>query len=90
MWTTLYKNSASNHGTLMFVRNKLNRTTLSSDPKKQVDATIDFVYTVVKGHWIACACEILGITDVDGTIDYPRGLLKEDLEKKREFVEGIA
>ena len=90
MWKTLYKSSACNHGTLMFFRNKLNRTTLSNDPKKQVDATIDFVYTVVKGHWIACACEILGITDADGTINYPRGLLKEGLEKKREFVEGIA
>ena len=90
MWKTLYKNSACNHGTLMFFRNKLNRKTLSNDPKKQVDATIDFVYTVVKGHWIACACEILGITDVDGTISYPRELLKDDLDKKREFVEGIA
>ena len=48
------------------------------------------MYTVVKGHWIACACEILGITDVDGAIDYPRDLLKDNLEKKREFVEGIA
>ena len=74
----------------MFFRNKLNQTTLSNDPKKQVDATIDFVYTVVKGHWIACACEILGITDVDCAIDYPRDLLKDNLEKKREFVEGIA
>ena len=66
----------------MFFRNKLNRTSLSNDPKKQVDATIDFVNTVVKGHWIACACEILGITDIEGTITIPRGLLKEDLEKK--------
>lgn len=86
----LYKNSACNHGTLMFFRNKLNRTTLSNDPKKQVDATIDFVYTVVKGHWIACACEILGITDVDSTISFPRELLKPDLDKQKKFVEGIA
>ena len=32
----------------------------------------------------------MGITDVDSAIDYPRRLLKEDLEKKRVFVEGIA
>ena len=71
----------------MFFRNKLNRTTLSNDPKKQVDATIDFVYTVVVGHWIACACEILGITDVDGKINFPRHLLKAN---KKKYVEGIA
>lgn len=64
-----------------------NRTSVSSDPKKEVDATIDFLYTVVKGHWIACACEILGITDVDGPIKYPQGIFTADL---REFVEEIA
>ena len=32
----------------------------------------------------------MGITDFDSAIDYPRRLLKEDLEKKRVFVEGIA
>ena len=87
MWKTVQEFSLQSR-TLMFFINKLNRTTLSNDPKKQVDATIDFVYTVVKGHWIACACEILGITDIDGAINYPRDLLKDNLEKKREFVEG--
>ena len=46
--------------------------------------------TVVKGHWIACACEILGIPDADSAITYPRGLPKENLQKQREFIEGIA
>ena len=32
----------------------------------------------------------MGITDVDGAIDYPRDLLKDNLERKREFIEGIA
>ena len=89
-WKTLYGKSASNHGTLRFFRNKLNRTSVSNDPKKEVDATIDFLYTVVKGHWIACACEILGITDIDGPVKFPPGLFTADLEKKREFVEEIA
>lgn len=74
----------------MFFRNKLNRTSVSSDPKKEVDATIDFLNTVVKGHWIACACEILGITDVDGPIRFPQGIFTADLQKKKEFVEDIA
>ena len=90
IWKTLYRDSASNHGTLKFFRNKLNRTSVSNDPKKEVDATIDFLTTVVKGHWIACACEILGITDVNGPIRYPQGILTADPQKKREFVEDIA
>ena len=36
---------------------------------------------------MACACDILGISDVDGPIIYPRGLFKN--KKKREFVEEI-
>ncbi len=64
--------------------------TVSNDPKKDVDATIDFLYTVVKGHWIACACEILGIADVNGPIRYPQGIFTVNQQKKREFVEGIA
>ena len=87
---TLYHNSATNHRTLTFFRNKLNRTSVSSDPKKEVDATINFLYTVIKGHWIACACEILGITDVEGPIRFPQRLFTADLQKKRAFVEGIA
>lgn len=86
----MYTNSASNHGTLRFFRNKLNCTTLTNDPKKQVDATIDFLYTVVKGHWIACACDVLGISDVDGPIRFPAGLFKADLDTKWKFIESIA
>ena len=74
----------------MFFRNKLNRTSLSNDVKKQVDATIDFLYTVVKGHWVACACEILGITSVEGPISAPRGIYNESADKQREYVEAIA
>lgn len=74
----------------MFFRNKLNRITLTRDPKKQVDATIDFIYTVVKGHWIACACEVLGIRDVDGPIKFPAGIFAADLETKWKFVQDIA
>ena len=90
LWKTLYRNSASNHGTLNFFRSKLNRTSVSNDPKKEVDATIDFLYTVVKGHWLACACEILGITDVEGPIRFPRGIFTADIQTKRAFVEEIA
>ena len=74
----------------MFFRNKLDRTSLSKEVKKQVDATIDFLYTVVKGHWVACACDLLGISDAEGPINFPRGIYKADGDKQREFVESIA
>lgn len=44
----------------------------------------------MKGHWVACACNILNISDVDGQIVLPSQLLKEDLHKKKQFVEDIA
>jgi len=45
---------------------------------------------VVKGHWIACACNVLGISDVDGPIRFPAGLFKADLDTKWKFIESIA
>ena len=51
IWKQLYKqSSASDHGTLGFFRCKLNRTTVSTDVKKDVNAALDFLLTVVKGH----------------------------------------
>ena len=43
IWKQLYKqSSASDHGTLEFFRCKLNRTTVSTDVTKDVNATLDF------------------------------------------------
>lgn len=74
----------------MFFRNKLNRTSISKDVKKQVDATIDILYTVVKGHWVACACEILGIPDSEGIIKFSADIHKAKPAEQRQFVESIA
>ena len=63
---------------------------VSNDPKKEVDATIDFLYTVIKGHWLACACEILSISTLDGPIALSEGLLKAGQKKQQLFVEGLA
>ena len=90
IWKILYKNSARSHGTLMFFRNKLNRTSLSKDVKKRVNATVDIINTVVKGHWLACACEILGISDCKGIIKLPVGIHKANAVEQRNFVESIA
>ena len=90
IWKTLYKKSATSHGTLMFFRNKLNRTSLSKDVKKHVDATIDLIYTVVKGHWVACACDILGISTAEGIVVIPEELKKAKPIDQCKFVSEIA
>lgn len=74
----------------MFFRNLLNRTSLSKNVKKQVDAILDFLYTVIKGHWIACACDILGISSVDGPVSAPRGIYMASTDTQRAYVEEIA
>ena len=73
----------------MFFRNRLNRIAVTKDPKK-VDAATDFLYTVLKGHWLACACNILGISTLDESINVPNGLYKATQSEQQWFVESIA
>ena len=60
-WKSLYKKSAGDRGTVTFFKNLLNRVAVTNEPKRDVDATVDFLQTVIKGHWLACACQILGV-----------------------------
>lgn len=55
-----------------------------------MNATIDFLETVVQGHWIACGCDILGISNPDDAVNLPAGLKKKTPSEKLQFVEGIA
>ena len=63
---------------------------MSKDPKKNVDATVDFLTTVVQGHWIACACEILGISSSDSPVTLPAGLKKAKPSEQLAYIERIA
>ena len=58
MLGSLEESPGNDFGTLTFFRNRLRRIAMSNIPKKDVNATIDLLEVVVKGHWIACACEI--------------------------------
>ena len=62
MWKALYGKSASDHGTLAFFRSQLRRVAVTADPKKDVNACVDLIYTVMKGHILACACENLNLS----------------------------
>ena len=46
-------------GHFTFFRNKLGRITVTKDYKKDVNALLDFLEIVIKGHWLAYACDDL-------------------------------
>lgn len=55
----------SDHGTLAFFRNQLRTVAVTADPKKDVSACVDLINTVMKGHILACACEVLKVAGLD-------------------------
>lgn len=89
-WKKLFSKGAGNHGTLAFFRNKLGRTAVSKEPKKSVDATIEFLDTVTKGHWLACACEILKIDTLDDPVALPPHIVKGRPRQKLAYIHNIA
>lgn len=89
-WKHLFSKSANDYGTLAFFRNKLNRVAVTKEPKKSVDATIEFLDTVIKGHWLGCACEILGIASLDDPFTLPPHIRKGKPKEQVLYVQGIA
>jgi len=83
-------NQTRDIGTLAYFKTRLGRVAVTSEPKKAVDACIDFFETVVTGHWIACACEILGISSPDQEITLPVHLKRATPREKLLFIENIA
>ena len=63
---------------------------MSSDPQKDVNASLNLLDTVVKGHWLACACDVLGVNGLDDGIAMPNGLLQASTAQQQGFVEDIA
>lgn len=47
MWKLLYGKSSGDHGTLAYFRNHLRRIAVTGDPKKDVNACVDFISTVM-------------------------------------------
>lgn len=89
-WKSEYSKSSGDHGTLAFFRSRLNRIAVSKDPKKDVNACIDFIYTVTKGHFLACACELFGVDRVDEPLVLPPGIEKKSNAEKEAFINKMA
>ena len=58
--------------------------------KKDVNACIDFITTIVRGHYLACACEIFGVSQIDEQLVLPNGILKASDPEKLAFISKIA
>lgn len=71
IWKHLYQQSSKGHGTLGFFQSLLNRRTVKKDPKAAVDASLEFITTVVTGHVIGSACEVLDIATPDARVELP-------------------
>lgn len=90
MWKALYGKSAGDHGTLAFFRNQLRRTAVTSDPKKDVDACVDLILTVLKGHILQAACDVLKVDSLESQLTIPAGLQKATKVEKLSFISDIA
>ena len=65
IWKTLFTTSSRDHGTLGHLCSLLGRLPKAKDPKKDFNACSDALFTILKGHFIAAACDILGIRKPD-------------------------
>ena len=89
-WKAEYGKSSGGHGTLAFFRTRLNRIAVTKELKKDVNACIDFISTVMKGHFLVCACGILGVTSLDGPLTLPPGLHKASAVEQLTFINDIS
>lgn len=86
MWKKLYSQSAREHGTLRYFQGVLHRNTVV---KKAVDANLEFLDTVFKGHILACVCKIL---EISNPIHLPPSLTHKSTppQLQLQFVQRIA
>lgn len=68
----------------------LNRRRVTSEVKKAVDDTLDFLETVVKGHLLAAACKILGISSLDEKFSLPSTVLKANEKEQLRYIYEIS
>lgn len=61
-----------------------------SHQRCEVNATLDLLYTVVNGHWLASACEELGVASLDSPIPKAAELLSASAPRKLAYVEDLA
>lgn len=91
IWKILYGHSSRDRGTLGHFRSLLNRTkTVKKDCKKAVDANLEFLEVVFKGHLLASACRILGIAKLDSTLQLPQDIRHGSAQQQLVCIRSLA
>ncbi len=90
IWKCLFGLSSRDHGSLGYFKSLLNRTPVKKDPKKNVNTSLDFLLTVIKGHLLAAACQILGVTKLDSPLKLPPGIQRSSKAQQYEFLKTTA
>ena len=75
---------------MSYFRSLLNRNIVTTDTKKAVDANLEFLDTVVKGHFLASACRALGISKLDSELQLPPGIYHASAQQQLAFVQSLA
>ena len=87
-WTKLFAASSRDHGTLGHFCSLLRRLPAAKKPKNDMNACVDVLFTVLKGHYIASACEMLGISKAD---EIPKDLtIPNDKEGRIKFIAKLS
>ena len=76
--------------TLSFFKRYLHCSSVTKIAKKAIDANIELFLTVVKGHILACACNLLGCGSVDDSLQLPSGILRASRKQKREYIRQVS
>ena len=63
---------------------------MTKEPKKDVNACIDFIYTIVKGHFLACACDLFGVSSLEESLVLPPGIESSSAAEKLAFIMKIS
>lgn len=63
------KPSSKDHGTFGYFCSLLGRFPQAKKPKSDMNACMDVLFTVLKGHYVAYACSLLGISDASESSD---------------------
>ncbi len=88
IWKKHLTDSSSDHGTLGQLLSLLKRLPAAKNPKKDMNACTDALFTVFKGYILAFACKELGIENIDSDLQHP--VTKSTVIEKQRFLAGLS
>ena len=71
IWKKYLSDSSGDHGSLVQLFTVIKRLPAAKKPKKDMNACTDALFTVLKSHILAFACQELGIESIDSDITNP-------------------